>query len=426
MTIIYRFGNFAAQNVVDLKKNTSYMYRPMPAGDSVLSVTPSDDIAAWCARVGVDPMDNSFTALSISAVAEQSTANQPGEAQFAVANLGLPRLYSGQESRDRINATRLRVFKDMPFLTMRAEEAGDTTHTCRYGETAVTYSDYDNDPRASGIWVRSKGGVTTLNHPFGVARSFAALTAKLYNKVVTNLHRINVGEADNIEIYNARATDMEGHLALADGLLIAGHFLGRTSSGDDHDGNDDGLNPNATDLYTTSEDEAGYIDAMARGEMSVIDYQKFPAGSIWCGVDDQPSGVSAPMGSVLYNPSGRDLNYMLQIGGLGTIASPTVEIRTAPITWQLGSGLPPVTKYRALAPGDFDPATGILNLQLPASQSCFYYAVVKSGSTIVGVGNPISSIKRLPTAAEPAIRQERLHDISQSTPRTPAALALAA
>ncbi len=431
MKVVYRFGNFASQNVIDLKHNIGYMYRPMPPGDNVLTVTPSDDITAWCKQIGVDPMDNSFTGLSLSAVAEQS-GTTAGDAQIDVERVDLPRAYQGLESRSRVQNTIGRVMAGAPFGLLEGDEAGDNNHTCRYRTGVISLRDYNTDPSYQALQstqaVHAIGGIVHKNHPFGVAKRGGTLAVALYNKVATALFRSDLDGADNIEVYTARGgIDMDGHLKLTDGQRVRGRSVGIVGVGDDHDGQNDGLDPNATDLWATTNDEAGWIAAMARAEMAVIDYKLAPGLSIWCGVDDTGySNKQAVMGATIYNPSGRNLNFNLQIQGLDMIPNATVEIRTAPITWQFKTGFPPVTQYKTLlTAADF--ASGTTAMSLPASSSCFYYAVVRSGSTIVGVGNPISSITRMPTATEPQVPVARFVDFSGTAPATaPASMLMAA
>ncbi len=241
---------------------------------------------------------------------------------------------------------------------------------------------------------RAAGGITSLNHVFGVANSGplltgAARTAEERSVIASLIKNLALG-ADLFEAgYRERgAMPLESHLDAWDACSRNGIVMTGNGCNDDHEGiaGSWATKPNRflTIVWAQSAQESDILTALATGRAFVADQTAF-SGTIDLRLDD-----GTPMGGVTHRSTKTTRQLTVFASALPTGA--TVDVVAGPID-VAGPGTPaPGTSVVAtLGAGQF--AGGGAAVTIPTPADCFVRVnlVIPDGATtqIVAFSNPV-------------------------------------
>ena len=232
--------------------------------------------------------------------------------------------------------------------------------------------------------VHDRGGVLSWNHPLGFATGPVLPPAEAdahRRSVLGSLLADDLLGADLLEVgYRLRGhVPFEQHLALWDTLSRRGRRLTGTGVSDDHSGRSWRSLSNGflTGIWSASALETDLVAGLAAGRA----YAWHPASCPELELDTLTDGT-VPMGATSV---GGAASRRVAIGATGLPAGCAVELVGGPVD---GTGVDPGSAVVAVVPASAFAGSGVVEVAVDTTASCWVRPQVRRNGALVATGNP--------------------------------------
>ncbi len=398
--LIYRFGG-ATGRWTEGNGLTGVVGAGVPAAGSVQTLKPASDVAAiWPDLVA---NDNSLYGLSfvarspkVTAVADIRVASvtfartQASAASVITNQAAIPPAYKSRYPAVKL-VPQAEISKSLPDMNT----FGMPEWLPSYGALSTNS---DTAHRQIVDQVHKLGGIVCYDHPLGYEDgpllSPAEATAKR-RQVFTWMHARGVFGCDTIEIgYTIRGqVDTATHIALFDTFSRNGTWLTGNGGNDDHAGTN--WNGFYTGVWASARSDAAVAAALRAGRAFAAHLRLYPKAEIDLLVDG-----TVPMGHIAVSTK---TTRRLAIYAAGLPAGSTVQLVRGPVDYA-GKVDPATVVARTFPASAF--VNGLLSVGIDTSSDRFFRVqVVNSAGTIIGIGNPVWLLRRVPPSGIPAPRR---------------------
>lgn len=407
LALTYRFRVGGDQRFLGQDPRQGFVELPVPAAGGSVELSPETDAQQlW---PDVVALDNSMTRLELRVV----SARRGAVAEVGLADVQLARTQTDERS----------VIRNQQLLADRygarsgvlgrplVEVSRLGPHVNVYGvpqffpdQSQVRPGKLPEFYRALTDAVHDRGGVASVNHPFGAAVGpllSPSEQVQARRRTYDALAKVDLYGADVLEVgYGLRGqVDTETHLALWDTFsrhlrLLTGNGVADNHEGLAWDASDNGF---STGLWAGSASDRDLSTALAGGRAFAHHLGRWPDGALDLLVDGY-----APMGSVSSSRAGR------RSVALYVAAAPsggTVELVQGVVD---GQGRDPLTVVQDRIPASAFRASGSATVtrEVVTAVPTFVRVQVRDAAgRIVGIGNPAFLLREPPAGGVPVARR---------------------
>lgn len=399
----YRFGNFTSARFVDPSGIIGIVRRPTPAAGSQLTLDPTSDVAAlWPDMLAID---NSLFLLTLIATspAKGKVVDVSATVQFTRSENNSSSLIANQQRILSTYGPRYPNMKAYPTVEISYLDP----HIIPFGvpqfwpDQATIVNNEVTAYDAIADNVHSQGGLVSYNHPFGATQDPLfppAQQADLRRSTFAAMMANNRLRTDLLEVgYTTRGScNTQTHIDLWDTFSRRAIFITGNGVNDDHGGMHWPTLTNgfATGIWATSPSQADLVAALASGRAYTYHAGKWPNGQL-----DLNVGSHIPMGKVGVSAlTARSLN----IFAANLPTNSVVDIVQGPVDF---TGNDPGTAViNSIAAATFG-TSATASMTINTTNPCFVRAQVRnSAGAIIGISNPIWTLKQPPPGGVPPAR----------------------
>ena len=400
----YRFGNFAAGRSVDSTGIVGIVTNPTPAAGSTFTLNPTADVAAlWPDMLAID---NSLFLLTL-----KSTSPAKGKVVDVSATVAFARSQNNSSSlianqQTIVNTYGPRYPKMNAYPTVEISRLDP--HIIPFGvpqfwpdQNTITAQNHDTAYDAIADSVHSQGGLVSYNHAFGAQdgpllspAQQAANRRTLFAAMMADKRL----RTDILEVgYTLRGSvNTQTHIDLWDTFSRQAIFITGNGVNDDHSGMGWPALTNgfATGIWANSPSQADLVSALASGRAYTHHAGKWPNGQL-----DINVGNRIPMGKVGVSTL---TSRSLTIFAANLPANSVVDIYQGPVDFTGND--PGTTLIKSIPQATFGPSA-TASMTINTTNPTFVRAQVRNSvGAIIGISNPIWTLKHAPPGGVPAAR----------------------
>lgn len=252
--------------------------------------------------------------------------------------------------------------------------------------------------------IHARGGVATLNHPFGTNTTLLSDTAQnaARRTVVQALLASRANGADALEVgYRKRGgATLETHLKTWDACSRNGLWITGTGVSDDHSGQGwKGLaNRFFTSAWAPTTGEADLIAALRRGEVFVGELSRFTGF-----VDVRLAGN--PMGSISVRTDAGLATRTLTVAATGIPSGGSLRVKRGSVDYAGASSWDTAARLvKTLGPSSL--ATGTASFSVDTRTSAYFRVeIVDAAGVVIAFSNPVWQLREAPPEPVPPYRR---------------------
>lgn len=399
----YRFGDLGNARYVDSSRIVGVMTAPTPAAGSQITIDPTADVTAlWPDMLAID---NSLFMLTL-------VATSPAKGTVVDVSVTIDFARSQNDAADVTNNQQTIIDTYGPrYPNLNAYPTSEISfllpHIIPFGVTPMWPDQAPivaNETAGYGSVVDSvhaQGGLVSYNHPFGDTQNAlfpAAQQTALRRSTFATMMADNLMGCDILEVgYTTRGScTTQTFLDLWDTFSRHAVFITGNGVNDDHSGLhwSSLTNGFATGIWATSPSQENLVAALAAGRAYSYHAGHWPNGQLDLLVGDQ-----IPMGNV--EQSSRT-SRLLEIGAANLPSGSVVDVVQGPVDY---TGNDPGTTVIDSIPAAKFGSSGMASLRIQTPNSSFVRTQVRNAAgAIIGISNPVWTLKAQPPAGIPASR----------------------